>query len=136
MKVKSLSMDNFIEFPFFAHDAKAVYDSAMNPIPERGKRVLNDILRGIRERAGQGEFFVSFHRRHATCLIYEAVPIGFKEKWKAYWGEDYLGNRLIRIEMNDADLVYVMDLLTECGYKITKYTTRGQTTSFYINWTD
>ncbi len=121
-------------FPFLATHAKREYEAAQNPIPERGRRVLNDVLSVIKKNATAGYISVYAHRYHANSISYTAKPINFRERWAAYWNESDYGPSGVRIELNDADITFVVDTLGDCGYNVSEVKEVGFTISFSVSW--
>lgn len=121
-------------FPFLAMHAKQEYDAAKNPIPARGKRVFNDILSKIRDRASEGRMQCSAHRFHANSISYIVKPLTLRERWKAYWSDSDYSPYGLRISMNDADLKFVIDSLVKCGYNVNEHKTFGASIDFTVSW--
>jgi hypothetical protein len=84
--------------------------------------------------AARGHILINAHRYHANAISYTAKPINFRERWTAYWNETDYGPSGIRIEMNDADLDFIVDSLKKCGYNVTSPKEVGASISFTVSW--
>lgn len=120
--------------PFLASHAKQMYTAASKPISTRSRRVFNDIISCIHDRAAEGRMLCSVVRCHANLIIYTAKPINLRERFASYYGMNDYAPYGVSIELNDADLNSVIGSLTECGYDVTEFKRTFHQDSFTISW--
>jgi hypothetical protein len=120
------------KYTFFTRlEANKILNEVRQLNEERALRLLKHVTDVIHRNAQCGTITFVGDRLHANEIHFKIEPICRREIVKALWRPD----AKIDFFVNDADLQYIIDTLSDLGYFVYDDKDRGNTFQFTVSWT-